>query len=148
MSLNVTGFTKKQNNSSSIIDLYSDMKEDMKQYKVELLESISKNKEILNGGFKGIIFRSLETLLVQVEKISDDTLKASKIELVYKWYQEKMKFFNDLMPSEKKTHKAYNEKLPDIKSLPKDEKCLVKKYAQEFEIYYRSEINGVQVGDK
>ena len=123
-----------------IKDKYIEMKEQLKLYHKEIRDSILNNNIIIHEHFKTNFYKALESLVCQAEIIKDDNLKSSKIEIIYNWYFQKMKFFDDLNPIQKKTQKGQYEILPDINIFPKDETYQAKNYPLEYEVNFRTEI--------
>lgn len=115
MSLNLNiQFNKSKKSYSSFIvnDMYRELKNAVRKFKEELKGNLV--EVISHARFKEIICNSLDSLLIQVEQLTDEGLKASKVKIIYKWFQKKMKLFYDLMPSNQSELEENVMRLPDL----------------------------------
>lgn len=86
--------------------------------KIEVEKSINNNTPIQHQSFKNNLYKELETLLFQVAYLDNRMERNQKIESVYKWYKDKMKYYLSLASMKIKTYADKNEKI----EIPKEEK--------------------------
>lgn len=86
--------------------------------KIEVEKSINNNIPIQHQSFKNNLYKELETLLLQIAYLDNAKERNQKIESVYKWYKDKMKYYLSLVSMKIKTYVDKNE----IIESPKEEK--------------------------
>jgi hypothetical protein len=77
-------------------ELFNELSEEMYKYTFELkdLNFILQYPKLAK--FKKNLYPALDNLLKQCDLIKDDKLKLSKIKIVYNWFMNKKKSYNDL----------------------------------------------------
>lgn len=123
--------------------MFNEMKYRLNIYKEEQIKSIKENKRIENDNFKKNFYTSLENLLNQISNLRDKKLKASKIEVVFKWFKVKMTFFNDLNTITKRTDKNVYENYPNLDTNVKSDYYEAGNYPTNFERDHRTEDEGL-----
>ncbi len=136
-----------KNNQESIqsdnIALFNEMIEKLDKYKSDQIKAIHNNTQVENDNFKKNFFTSLENLLNQIAQLKDKKLKTNKIETVYKWFNFKMTFFNDLNTITKRTDKNVYENYSYIDTNVKSDYYEAGNYPRFFERDHRTEDEGL-----
>lgn len=92
------------------------MKNDLDKFKQERLKSINEGTSDDKMNLKETFYSALEELIIDIIYISSFQKRNDKINLVYKWYKDKLTYFNSLAEIR---YKTYNIQL-ELNDIPLD----------------------------
>jgi len=122
---------------------FSEMKEMLDDYHLEIEKGIREDLKIENENFKKHFFSSLEGLLNQVAMIKKESTRTEKIDDLYIWFNKRVQFFKDLNNINQRTAKNIYERHPDISKINKSNYYEACEYPLFFESNHRTEIEGL-----
>ncbi len=118
---------------------FSEMKDLLENYHLEVEKGIRENIKVQNENFKKHFFSSLENLLIQSSMIKNEKTKFERIDDIYVWFNKRSQFFHDLNTINARTSKGIYEKYPDVDVTKKSNYYEAGEYPLFFESKHRTQ---------